>query len=330
MRAPSPHNVQPWRVRLVDDARAELWIEQARTLPKEDVTGSFLVLTMGIFLEAIRIAAAERGLGLEVTLTGDVDGFSAAALAARPEAHVKFALLTLVPRAATEENVAATTEMAVLLARRRTCRMPLRPDPVPADALATIARTAREHGLGFGHTADHVTIEAALALNGEAVRDDLNAAPYHDELTSWFRVSAAAARKTRDGLDARCMNTTALDLWTARHAPWVLRLPLLGRLLLASYRRRTGPVPALAWLSGPFWDPAAAYRDGPGLLRVWLEITRCDMWILPFGNLVTNRPVAARVEALLGATDVWLVFKLGFASPPPESYRRGVEEVLFA
>jgi hypothetical protein len=43
---PSPHNVQPWRLRRLDAARAELHIERRRTLPNEDVTGSFIILTM--------------------------------------------------------------------------------------------------------------------------------------------------------------------------------------------------------------------------------------------------------------------------------------------
>jgi nitroreductase len=49
-RAPSPHNVQPWRVKLVSREDAELFIDGQRTLPKEDLTGSFLLSAMGMFL----------------------------------------------------------------------------------------------------------------------------------------------------------------------------------------------------------------------------------------------------------------------------------------
>ena len=47
IHAPSPHNVQPWRVRILSEDRADLLIEKRRTLPKEDTTGSFIILTMG-------------------------------------------------------------------------------------------------------------------------------------------------------------------------------------------------------------------------------------------------------------------------------------------
>src|SRR4051812_5999603 len=61
IQAPSPHNVQPWRIKIVDDREAELFIDIYRTLPKEDITGSFIILTMGIFIEALSIVAANNG-----------------------------------------------------------------------------------------------------------------------------------------------------------------------------------------------------------------------------------------------------------------------------
>ncbi len=64
IHAPSPHNVQPWRVRILSDDSADLLIEKRRTLPKEDPTGSFIILTMGLFIEALRILAAYRSLQL--------------------------------------------------------------------------------------------------------------------------------------------------------------------------------------------------------------------------------------------------------------------------
>ena len=42
--SPSPHNVQPWRVRILDETEADLFIDSARTLPKEDPTGSFITI----------------------------------------------------------------------------------------------------------------------------------------------------------------------------------------------------------------------------------------------------------------------------------------------
>src|SRR5258708_32977076 len=59
-QAPSPHNVQPWRIKIVSDREAELFIDIHRTLPKDDITGSFIILTMGIFIESLSIVAANN------------------------------------------------------------------------------------------------------------------------------------------------------------------------------------------------------------------------------------------------------------------------------
>lgn len=66
VHAPSPHNVQPWRVRILDENEADLFIDSNRTLPREDLTGSFIILTMGMFIEA-RLATE----GLDIAALGE-------------------------------------------------------------------------------------------------------------------------------------------------------------------------------------------------------------------------------------------------------------------
>src|SRR5262245_50896891 len=97
--APSPHNVQPWRVRILDASHAELLIERRRTLPKEDPTGSFIVLTMGLFIETLRLVAAHRGRALQDELLQDPSSFTTSNLESLPDAIVPFARLQLTPAA---------------------------------------------------------------------------------------------------------------------------------------------------------------------------------------------------------------------------------------
>ena len=63
-RAPSPHNTQAWLVEEVDASHATLLCRSERLLPVEDPDGRFLTSGMGIFSEAMRVAAEERGLAL--------------------------------------------------------------------------------------------------------------------------------------------------------------------------------------------------------------------------------------------------------------------------
>src|SRR5438046_3932943 len=96
---PSPHNVQPWRIRRLDHARAQLYIERRRTLPNEDVTGSFIILTMGMLAEGLSLVAAHDGLALDVKPVQAFEAFSSERVrrAGAPQLH--FADLTLRPDA---------------------------------------------------------------------------------------------------------------------------------------------------------------------------------------------------------------------------------------
>lgn len=57
IRAPSPHNVRPWKLQPISADEAMLYADMDRALPAEDVTGSFMLCAMGLFVEALRIAA---------------------------------------------------------------------------------------------------------------------------------------------------------------------------------------------------------------------------------------------------------------------------------
>src|SRR5262245_33314799 len=107
--APSPHNVQPWRVRVLNDEEAELLIEQQRTLPNEDVTGSFIILTMGVFIETLAIVAAHRGLVVEDESVHEPSWYAAHHLRTIPDPIVPFARLRL------RESAAATPTFALEL-----------------------------------------------------------------------------------------------------------------------------------------------------------------------------------------------------------------------
>jgi hypothetical protein len=323
IRAPSPHNVQPWRVRVSSPTEADLLIEKHRTLPNEDVEGSFIILTMGLFVETLRIVAAHRGLALDDAPVADLGDYTAARLTARSETQLPFARLRLRP-----DSAARPLYDLALLEQRRTSRLPYRADPVDPAHAASLDALARAWGHRYHQVTDPAQIERILAWNTDALFEDLNHAPYCDELRSWLRYSNAQSSRTRDGLDARCMATPPLELWLAFHFPGLLRFPPTRPMFARHYRHQIGHVTTLGVLDGPFWDPHDAYDTGRFLMHFWLAVTRLGYSIHPYGNLVTNRATAARVANDTGLTRIWLVFKIGRSDPPPLSHRRSVDEVL--
>jgi nitroreductase len=326
VRTPSPHNVQPWRLRVLDEREADLFIERGRTLPKEDTTGSFIILTMGMFVEALGILAANRGLLLGWTLQHAPEWYAGEILRPGGEELMHFARLRLSPA----DGLAKPAYEDSLFLRRRTSRISLLPKPVEESASRALAGLARKWGQRYEQVSDAAKIERVLGRNTEALFEDLNAPDYHDELVGWFRFTDRAARRTRDGLDYRCMNSPRAAFWAAARVPRLLLLPFTRRLLARVYRKQLGVVPTVGLLAGPFWKPGSAFATGRFLMRFWLEAARLGLYIHPYGNLVTNRRAAEWCREETGVEGIWLVFKIGYSEEPPESYRRAPEEVLVA
>ena len=329
---PSPHNVQPWRLRIRSDDTADLLIEKRRTLPKEDTTGSFIILSMGLFIEALTIVAAGGSLKLDFQFLQPPSHFTPEEIARTQHELLPFARLSLSRQITDEEpggeEPASSQFNNALIRTRRTSRVSYSSEPVPNEAVAALSKLAR----AWGHTYEQVTapetIEQILERNIEAVFEDLNVRAYHDEIVEWFRFTDRSSRRTRDGLDYRCMNSSRLSFWLAAHSPQLLQLPLTRPLLKRVYRKQLGHVPTIGMLAGPFWQPETAFETGRFLMRFWLELAKRDLYIHPFGNLVTNKAAAEWCLTLLGVPQIWLMFRIGFSTVPPQSYRRSVEEVL--
>ena len=321
IRAPSPHNVQPWRVRILSEYEADLFIDSKRTLPKEDTTGSFIILTMGMFLEALRLLAANKSFQLEYILHHEISWYVNQILETHEQAFFPFARLQLKPGPPTSID-------PELFHKRRTSRLSLKPDAISETQIESLRSLARSWNQRFEVITDSELIERILAKNTEAVFEDLNNSDYHDEIVEWFRFSDKASQATRDGLDYRCMNTSRVAFWLSARFPQLLQQPLSGSVLAKVYRSQLGRVPTIGMLAGDFWEPEAAFDDGRFLMQFWLETARQNLYIHPYGNLVTNTSASTWLSNVTKVPHIWLIFKIGYSEEPPASYRRSVEEIL--
>ncbi len=322
---PSPHNTQPWRVRLVSRNEAELFMDAQRTLPEEDYTGSFVLSAMGMFLDAIDLLAAPHQLRLEFQLHQPAGWFAEKARGEHVSDLIPFANMRLIPAESRPVDWPAATFL-----KRRTCRISLHPTPVPGEASDSLSALAAQHGHRYKQITDPALIERVLARNIDAVFHDLNVTNYHDEIAAWFRFTDRAAQQHCDGLDRRCMNVSRSEYWLSARLPRLLLFPPTRALLGRRYRSQLGTIPTMGVLSGKFFLAENTIDSGRFLMRFWLEATRLGLYLHPYGNLVTNRDAAAWLQHEVGLEDIWLVFKIGYADEPPQSHRRPLEAILIS
>jgi hypothetical protein len=319
--APSPHNIQPWRILIRDRSTADLYFDRLKLLPDGDRTGSFMIATAGMFIEALSIVAANHKYQLDYQL--DINAF-AAIQSPQQLTHDLIPIARLTLTAA--PNLVSNWDLA-LFQQRRTSRLSY---IAPVSIAATTALTALAHRWQQEYIQIDAAsqIEATVDRNIDAVITDFNDRAYRVELLKWLRFSRSSSLQTRDGLDARCMNLPPLNFWLLANFPSFAKLPIIDRLVQLYYRHTLGSVPTLGMLAGDFWQPEAAFKAGRFLLQFWLEVTRHGLYLQPFGNLVTNDNAAQWCADKFHQPHSWLVFKIGHSHQPPQSYRHHVAQIL--
>jgi hypothetical protein len=308
-RAPSPHNTQAWLVEVDDERRARVTSRAERLLPVEDPDYRFLTGGIGIFVEALRVAAAARGHELHDTFVGP----------AGPDA--------LVARLELVDGERRADELPLLL-RRRTSRLAYDGRPVPPAALDELARIAAGFGHAFHASSDRAFVRWVVGLNAATLFYDLAEDDRRAEIRHWTRTSEREARAKADGFSPRCMGFPG---WLIRaffdhHRAIRPVEPLVRRL----YLRQMRGTATVGWIAGPWSTPREWFDAGRMLLRFWLAATAHGLVLQPFGSVITNPMAHARLDERIERADdpVWLLLRLGYSAEPPASARLPVDEML--
>jgi hypothetical protein len=316
---PSPHNTQPWRLRLRSATEAELYYDPRRLLPTTDPTGAFTMMGLATFVDYLGIATQAEGWSLDSTFSE------------RPFDHtarkpVRFAKLTLTPSSSSPAFDPA------LITRRQTSRLPYDGRPADPRAMESARAIAVEHGHTLHWSNDADFVKWVVDLNRFTLFDDLDDDASRTELGRWIRATDREAIASSDGLWARCMRFPG---WLLRaffddHARWGRgwRKEMCGRMLVSGMRgTRT-----VAWWSGPFNSPEDHRRAGRLLGRTWLEFTRRGVQVHPFGSVITNARAHRRFEERVGVpaegSTLWILMRLGYSEAAPESRRVPISSIL--
>lgn len=320
---PSPHNVQPWRLRLIRDDVAELYFDPRRGLPMTDTNSAFTSMSLAMFVEHLSVALAPRGVRVRSTYALTRLNYASA----HP---TLFANLQLEDARYPVGEDTFTARDTLLL--RKTSRLPYDGRVVEADTLATIAQTAECFSHQVRWSNEPKFVRDTLELNRQALFNDMTDVVARTELRRWIRTNNDEAARTNDGLWSHCLQYPG---WLLRdffdhHERWARgkRAALTSRLLLRGMRgTRT-----VAWWSGGFSTPQDFITTGRVLSRTWLELARRGVQMHPFGSVVTNERAHEAFRAQLGANapaqSIWLLARLGYSEQPPRSHRLDTTDIF--
>lgn len=313
--APSVHNIQPTRWRLVNEDTLLLLEATMRRLPAADPSGHDVRLSHGAAIEGLSLALGRRGLRIaEVEPVGE----PGASGGLQPVARIAIAA------------GGQADGLADFVSARASWRGGFRPFDQPGEAaLSMFSATAGDVQLVRGTD----SIDAIARLADEAGLHFLCDDAHRAELLHWMRLSRSDPSYERDGLSAEAMAMPGVVAFGTRFVLGPL-FPLLRRLGLAA---------TLASERGKFANSAVALfhrpegedplTTGRAFYRAWLMLTAQRLAACPVSVLAdwpaSNRQLVERHSVPSGRRLV-NVFRLGLTagSPPGGKARLPVAELI--
>ncbi|GGM35532.1 NAD(P)H nitroreductase [Micromonospora sonchi] len=300
--APSVHNTQPWRWRVLPEA-LELRMVRDRRLAATDPTGELVTLSCGAALHHARLALAAEGWTASVHRMPDPD-----------EPDLLARLTDLQPTGAEPDAMRMVQCMRV----RNTDRRPVSDEAVAEETLAAIATAAAAEGARL-EILDRDQVLQLAAAASHAASVEAEDPQLREELAYWTSRSGGVGL-TPEVLPEQAPQTTVPGRDFGRPGS----LPVgPGHDQAASY----------GVLHGDEDSPVDWLRAGEALSAAWLLATRSGVSVVPLSGVVEvpgTRQILRQVLSGLGQP--YLVLRLGFADPahagPPHTPRLPREQVV--
>lgn len=320
--APSPHNLQSWKVDLGQPGVAVLYVDEQRLLPQTDPVSRQILIGHGCFVELLSMAAAAEGWHAEIALFPEGEW-----RLERPVARVAFSRLAR----------PATDPLFREVPRRRTVKSSFEARPLEA---AHRAALLADHpaGLSLAIVDEPPRVEALrrIAIAGSEL--EMNTARTHKESIDVVRIGADQIAAHRDGI-----SLTGPMMWALRQAGQMTPEQAMtpgtmawngGRdYVLAGYASAR----AFGWIASEGNDRATQVATGRAWLRLQLEATRLGVALQPHSQTLQEYPEMAPLrEAMRRATGMadgetlQMFFRLGYARQPGPSPRRAFDSFVKA
>lgn len=301
--APSLHNVQPWRFRVLPEV-IEVHADADRRLPATDPGDSELRLGCGAALFNLRLALEHYGVRPWVSLTPYSEDPT---------------ILAAVRHAGSVRPQTEQTELYRAITDRRTNRRPFLPAPVPATRRhALVGAVETEHS--WLYVVKRTQRSRLIGLVRRAHDVQLADAAFRAEIAHW----TGKRPGVRAGVPAQSAGPRPES-----QDEWVLRDFSGGQARARVPGKDFEDDPLMLVLYSYSSGRAVDVRAGQALQRLLLTATSLGLAVSFLSPVVEVRETSEELRSLLGATvRPHAVLRVGYGSPVPATPRRAPEELL--
>jgi len=311
--APSGHNTQPWRVKIVSENEWIIGWDKTRSLPAVDPENRELLLSIGTFCEALNIAA--KSIGLEcVKKVIAKNAFS-------PEL-VKISFKT---------SAGSNMQMNALT-KRRTIRNGYQSNKLNHEDMKQILQNLNCHVYTFdkGSSEAGIIERAVLESNRiQAWRDDAQS-----ELADWIRWRDKDAEKHRNGLTPASMEINGIAGVYVKH--FFNREDVMSE----SFRNQTVEITEKQLSSYGSWvvlstdkeNPETLINTGGDFLQLGLNAYNRKIALHPMTQPLEEKSFETDLKKNLKIKgEIQFILRAGYVDkyPEPVTFRMPVEKIIY-
>ena len=317
--APNPHNRQPWMVDLREDGVVTLYVDTDRLLPHTDPVNRQITVGMGCFLELMRMAAAESGYGVDLTLFPD--GSDAEALDTRPVARAVFT-----------EGHGTPDPLFAHVMTRRSLKDPFDTSRPVDPALLPDLTAAAIHGGQATATVDPDDVADMRAITSAALLIEIDTPHTFKESVDLFRIGRREVDANPDGIDftGPMFETLSMFGLMTREGTLDTSSTMFAQGKAAVLENAETAMGHL-WLTTDGNTRSDQIRAGQDWVRINLAATGLGLGLQPLSQALQEYPEVAEAYAQVHARlaqpgqTVQMLARLGYGTPPARSPRWPLE-----
>lgn len=318
--APNPHNRQPWLVDLSQPEQVILTVDTEKMLPHTDPFNRQITIGLGCFLEVMRMAAAEDGYRVDVSLFPE--GHDNAHLDDRPVAVASFL----------KDAGVSADPLFAHVHERRSLKEPFDTLKPVEDAVLSKLRSSITSSTEIGSTNDLAKVEELRALTHQALAIEIDTPRTYKESVDLFRIGKNEVDANPDGIDfsGPFFETLGFVGAMTREAALDVSSSIFteGRKAVLE---NTETAMAHVWLTTKGNSRIDQIGAGTDWVRLNLAATAQGVGIQPLSQILQEyeemQNLYAKAHKLLapGGGTVQMLARLGYAAPVPPSPRWPLE-----
>ncbi len=310
--APSPHNTQPWYVKIIDRDQWIIGADQSRSMKSTDPENHRLILSLGLFAENLSLAAGALGYNTKIRVISQ-DFFGDDIL------HVTL----------TESAPAAYPLERMLL--RKTVKNGFQDKVISADHLKKLSEPLDGHFFYFPRGNQHADCIRNDAI--AAFQKWLDSEEAQAEHVIWLRIENREVKEKRDGLTTEGMEIKGLSGWFIRS--FFSNRDFAGSFMKNESMKFTKKTSA----EGGGYVILTGYgRSVTGMIELGRRFERMFLWAREMG--IGIQPMTQLLEMQSGresirsnhgnSVDPQLILRVGYVEkyPDPVTLRRPLNEFV--